>query len=103
MQIGQLVIEKEGCHLWAIGEVGVCYETYYLGNRFGFSCIFERGGYDGFSPEDEELFLTVIPQICGELAFYHFDNAFKLLVDHQMGVFKPAFERAKKIGEENAK
>jgi hypothetical protein len=51
---------------------------YTLGNRRGYSFIFEKGGYDGFSPDDVELFLEVTDVLFPSIANYEFENVTKL-------------------------
>ena len=56
IQVGTLVTAKRAAGVCAAGERGVCYELYKLDGRPGYSIIFQRGGYDGFSPQDVEMF-----------------------------------------------
>jgi hypothetical protein len=59
IKVGTLATANRTVTFCSVGEMGVCYEVYTLGNRAGYSFIFEKGGYDGFSPGDVELFLEV--------------------------------------------
>jgi hypothetical protein len=43
---------------WSVDEPGVCYEVYELEDRAGHSFIFEKGDYDGFSPEGVETYTS---------------------------------------------
>jgi len=52
MRKGSVVMLKRPMLGNNIYNVGVCYESYTLGNRTGLSFIFENGEYDGFSPEE---------------------------------------------------
>ncbi len=74
-----------------VGEMGVCYEVYTLGNRLGYSFIFERGRYDGFSPEEVTMFLIVTDEVCPPIANYQFRNVIRLCRDFQQGRFDEAF------------
>jgi hypothetical protein len=56
------------------GERGVCYEVYELGGRPGYSFIFEKGRYDGFSPEEVAMLLEVTPTVCHTVTDYQFRN-----------------------------
>ena len=52
IQVGTLAVAKRDTGVCAAGERAVCYEVYQLDGRAGYSFIFERGGYDGFSPDE---------------------------------------------------
>lgn len=73
------------------GEHGVCYEVYTIGGRPGWSILFERGGYDGFSPSDVFRFLDITGKICAEVACYEFTNVNRLTRDYSEGRFADAF------------
>jgi hypothetical protein len=94
IQLGSLVIAKRDTGICAAGERGVCYEIYRLDKRVGYSFIFERGGYDGFSPDEVELMLDVTGEICPPVADYHFTNVLRLQKDFHEGRFADAFESA---------
>jgi len=91
IQVGSQVIAKRASGVNASGERGVCYEVYQLGGRPGYSIIFERGGYDGFSPQDVEMFLHVTGQHCPAVADYDFSNVTRLKRDFDEGRFAAAF------------
>jgi hypothetical protein len=91
LQIGGLVTAKLTTGVCEKGEKGVCYEVYQIGNRPGYSVIFERGGYDGFSPGDVALMLQPIGKLLPELANYQFQNVGILQRDFEQGRFAPAF------------
>jgi hypothetical protein len=91
LQIGSLVIAKHTTAVCAPGERGVCYETYTLGDRPGGSILFERGGYDGFSPPDVAALLEITGQVCPEVADYEFKNVGRLADDFRRGRFAPAW------------
>lgn len=94
IQLGSLVIAKRDTGVCAAGERGVCYELYRLDGRAGQSFIFERGGYDGFSPDEVKLMLTVTGEICPQVSDYHFINVMRLQKDFYEGRFADAFEPA---------
>ena len=69
IRVGTLAVAKRSSGVCKEGEVGVCYEVYELEGRPGYSFIFERGRFDGFSPRDVEMFLeplgVVVPSVAG--------------------------------------
>ena len=69
------------------GTKGVCYDVSSVGDRPSYGFIFEDGFYDGFSPDDLELFL----ELCGEADLeYEFRNVMLLSSDFDNGKFKEA-------------
>jgi len=70
IQVGSLALATRASGVCDVGERGVCYEVYVLGQRPGFSFLFEQGRYDGFSPEDVALFLTITGEVCAAVAKY---------------------------------
>ena len=72
------------------GERGVVYETYEMGERPGWSVIFQSGRHDGFSPCDMDFFLDVTDEVCEELTGYKFENVLRLVDDFGRGAFAPA-------------
>jgi len=91
IHVGTIAIAKRDSGVCDAGERGVCYEVYTLGGRPGYSFIFEKGRYDGFSPEDVEMFLTVTETVCPSVADYQFTNVMRLMRDFQWGRFAEAF------------
>ena len=91
MQVGSQVIAKRASGVCDAGERGVCYEQYDLAGRPGWSFIFQRGRYDGFSPDDVATFLEVTGKVCPEIADYEFKTVWRLCQDFQRGRFAPAF------------
>lgn len=95
IKVGSLVIAKRASGVNTAGERGVCYEVYQLGGRPGYSIIFERGRYDGFSPEDVATFLHGTGQVCPAVADYRFANVTQLARDFEQGRFAEAFPPVK--------
>ena len=91
IQVGSLAIAIRASGVCDVGERGVCYEVYALGGRPGYSFIFDKGRYDGFSPEDVALFLTITGEVCTAVADYQFINVTRLSRDFAQGRFAPAF------------
>lgn len=73
------------------GERGVCYEVYELDGRPGRAFLFERGGYDGFSPMDVRLMLRITGQVVEAVRGYTFTNVGELDADRRRGRFSAAF------------
>ena len=91
IQVGSLAIATRASGVCDMGERGVCYERYTLGRRPGYSFLFEHGRYDGFSPEDVTLFLTITGEVCAAVAAYQFTNVIQLSRDVAQGWFAAAF------------
>ena len=100
IQVGSLALATRASGVSNVGERGVCYEVYTLGGRPGYSFIFEKGRYDGFSPEDVALFLTITGEVCTAVAAYQFINVSRLSRDFAQGRFAPAFALAPSTAEE---
>jgi hypothetical protein len=97
IRVGTLATAKRDSAICSVGELGVCYDIYTIGSRPGYSFIFEQGGYDGFSPEDIELFLEVTDVVFPSIASYTFENVTQLERDFHNGRFAEALtiQRAK--------
>lgn len=91
LQVGSLVIAKRATAICDEGEKGVCYEEYRIGDRPGWSFIFEQGGYDGFSPDEVAKLLDLTGEVCAEVADYEFQNVMQLLADFCQGRFAAAW------------
>ena len=91
MMVGSIVVANCTSDVCDVGEMGVCYESYALSGRAGYSIIFASGRHDGFSPEDIAAFLTVTDRVCDEISGYQFRNVIQLERDWQAGWFAPAF------------
>lgn len=93
-RVGSLAVATRACALFDHGEPGVCYESYRLGSRPGWAFVFERGGFDGFSPRDVTLCLRLTGEVAPELVRYRFRDVGRLREDHAAGLFARAFTRA---------
>lgn len=91
IEIGSLVVVTRSTAICDEGEVGVCYELYGTPEQPGYGFIFERGGYDGFSPEDVNVFLEVTGVVLPSIASYAFENVGQLRRDFRQGRFVEAF------------
>ena len=91
LQVGSLVVAKRDSGVCREGERGVCYELYELGRRPGYSIIFERGGHDGFSPQDVEMFLEVTGVVLPSIEDFEFRNVMQLRRAFERGRFAEAF------------
>ena len=90
LRVGSLVVAKKISGVCDRGERGVVYETYELGQRPGWSIIFQSGRHDGFSPCEVDCFLDVTDEVCEELTGYKFENVLRLVDDFGRGAFAPA-------------
>lgn len=95
IKVGSPMIAKRASGVNAAGERGVSCDAYQLGGRPGYSFIFERERYDGFSPEDVATFLHVTGQVCPTVAGCHFANVTQLARDFEQGRFAAAFPPVK--------
>ena len=91
IRVGTLAVATKNTAICRADELGVCYELYTIGDRPGYSFIFERGGYDGFSPEDVEMFLEVTAVVFKSIESYCFTDVGQLLKDFLAGRFIEAF------------
>lgn len=69
-----------------VGTIGVCFDEYKIGNHIGASFIFENGYNDGFSEEEQEMFLFKV-DFDYTTESYRFDNVIKLNEDYISGFF----------------
>jgi len=93
VDVGTLVRLKLDCLDNEAGTTGVCYEVYELGARPGYSFIFENGRYDGFSPDEVDMFLEELGDY-NPISYYDFTNVITLSEDFRRGVFDEAFSEA---------
>lgn len=91
LAVGSRVIAQRTTGVCDAGERGVCYEAYTLGNRPGWSFLFESGRHDGFSPDDVALILEVTGEVCPDVADYEFQSVMRLMANFRRGRFAPAF------------
>jgi hypothetical protein len=76
--VGSVVRLKVNLLGESIGDFGICYECYELGNGQGRSFVFEKGGYDGFSLDEQEKMFEHIKDTNFN---YIFDNVRTLKID----------------------
>ncbi len=85
--VGQKVILKKDMLGEPVGSVGFVYEIYQdfeNPDSVGVSVIFMNGGYDGFSFEEQNLYLE-IGDIDQRYSMYEFKNVNRLWRDYQNG------------------
>lgn len=87
--VGTIAVATRQTGVCDVGERGVCYEVYELEARPGYSFIFERGRYDGFSDDEARAALSLTGEVCA-LLDYRFTNVLQLQRDFQRGVFDVA-------------
>lgn len=97
--LGAIAIATQKTGVCDVGERGVCYDVYELldapvrnnaTTRPGYSFIFQSGRYDGFSPDDVRLMLTLTGEICANVTNYQFTNVLRLERHFAAGVFDAA-------------
>ena len=91
IQVGSLAIATRTSGVCEVGERGVCDEVYALAGRPGYSFLFEQSRYDGCSPEDVALFLTITGEICAAVTDYQCTNVTRLQRDGAQGRCAAAF------------
>ena len=91
IQVGSLAIATRTSGVCDVGERGVCDDVYALGGRPGYSFLFAQGRYDGLSPEDVALFLTITGEVCAAVTDDQFTNVTRLQRDWAQGRFAAAF------------
>ena len=62
-----------------------------LAGRPGYGFLFEKGRYDGFSPDDVRHCLIVTDDVCPSIADYQFTHVTRLARDFALGRFAEAF------------
>jgi hypothetical protein len=102
IRVGSLASARRASAVCEPGESGVCYEVYELEGRPGYGFIFERGRYDGFSPDEVGTFLQVSGRVSKDVAGYEFRNVGQLDRDYRAGRFASAFEEQNRIWEDAA-
>lgn len=91
ISVGSIVVAKCETAVCFRGELGVCYQTYELEGRPGYSVIFETGRYRGFSPEDVESTLILTGRVCESVRGYEFTSVSQLAADFRARRFAAAF------------
>jgi hypothetical protein len=95
IRVGSIAVAKVTTGVCDVDEIGVCYEVYRIGIRPRYSFIFEKGRYDGFSPDEVEMMLTLSGDVCEDVAGYEFKHVGQLRDDYRQGRFAPAFRQGK--------
>lgn len=88
--VGQKVILKKSMLGEHVGSVGYVYETYHDfddSNCRGASIIFMGGGYDGFSVEEQNLYLE-IGDVDQRYSMYEFQDINRVWRDYKNGYWK---------------
>lgn len=88
--VGDIVTLKESCLGNDEGAEGVVIQQYFIGDKPGVQVIFENGEYDGFSVDEQAMYLTRTGHE-PTLARYEFVNAMKLSRDFDEGRFNGVF------------
>ena len=60
LKLGDIVLLKEPILNNTTYSVGICYDEYTIGDSQGVSIIFENGNYDGFSNDEQDLYLSFL-------------------------------------------
>ena len=90
---GTIAYAKRASTLWQSGERGVCYEVYQIGERPGYSFIFEGGGYDGFSEDDLTGWLELTEEVAPSVVGFKFKNVMHLSGAYEAGWFDEALKK----------
>lgn len=87
MKVGTFVKLKNPivCLKLKVGDWGMCFHEYDLGEGPAGQVIFTNGEYDGFSPEEQEHFLTIMIDSTFQ---YKFTNVITLSRDFDRGKFE---------------
>ena len=88
MQVGDRVKLKTTMLGNIAGTIGYVYEQYAdfdNPSKSGVSVIFENGEYDGFSYNEQQIFLEFLEPTN---VYYHFKNVMKLSQDFNNGQFE---------------
>lgn len=80
IQVGSRVIARAKTGVCDVGELGLIYEVYDRGQggSQGYSIIFERGHYDGFSPDELASMILVTDELEPTMIGYQFTNVITL-------------------------
>ena len=102
-RVGTIVQLKVPCLGNEPGVSGICYDVYEIGERKGYAFIFENGRYDGFAPDEVELFLKVLDHYGTDSRYfwtYRFTNVIALGRDFEKGAFDEPFSEAQILKDE---
>lgn len=75
--VGSKVSLKRGMLGEPAGAIGFVVDVYRIGNARGVSIIFENGGFDGFSPDEQYLYLNNLG-VDERYANYLFNNVWEV-------------------------
>ena len=90
MIVGDVVILKTPMLGEDIHAVGVVFHNY----GSGVQVIFEKGGYDGFSNEEQDMFL-IRRGYDEQSGLYHFKNVMSTTIDFESGFWDHIFSNPK--------
>ena len=88
--VGQKVALTKAMMNESVGSIGFVYEEYQDFDNpqgTGVSIIFQNGSYDGFSVEEQKLFLEILP-VDQRYTMYDFKNVNILMRDYENGYWK---------------
>ena len=85
--LGARVFAIRACGVCEAGEAGLVVEAYELGGRPGRTILFERGEYDGFSPDDLAMITLPLGSVDPKAAAYRFAGVGRLSDDMRRGAF----------------
>ena len=96
LNIGDIVVLKVEMLGNTPGTRGVIYDKYPdfdIPNANGVSIIFENGDYDGFSVEEQDIFLTKEKtfDVSDKIKNYKFENVMKVSRDFDNGLWNEVF------------
>jgi hypothetical protein len=94
-RIGDIVSLKTSCLFNTAGTLGVVYEQYEdfdYPDELGISVIFENGAYDGFSFDEQKVFLQLEGSAKEEeILNYQFTNVLQVEKDFRNGLWNCIF------------
>ena len=90
MTIGDVVVLKTPCLGEDLHSVGVVFNDY----GSGVQVMFEKGGYDGFGNEEQDMFL-ILRGHDAQSSMYHFKNVMSTSIDFESGFWDHVFSDPK--------
>jgi hypothetical protein len=99
LEVGDIVILKKDVLRNQAGTKGVVFHTYPDFDdpleKQGAQIIFKNGEYDGFSAEEQDLFLSKEQNlsVSSFIANYKFDNVMKVSYDFEKGFWNEIFNK----------